>query len=185
MGCPCIDRLRIRWHQQGWVATDEMAFYLQKLNAWALPSSQPLVVSGRTDFSSCLSEWMMEVLEEASLANTKKTKRTAILVNQHWTPVMLQASENELRIHTAAVGEAMLSTLPAVAAFDDITWHTDTVRSHSPSIAAFKHLRGCKDTKLGTLPCPYPLSKPLSCAKSLNGTVCTKIHKHRFQWEGF
>jgi hypothetical protein len=145
-GCPDKqDRLHVLWNQQGWVATDEMTFYLRLLQDWGLPTAPPIVAYNCCDLNDSLAEWVLTVIEKAHQAQKQVTMRTAILLNQHWTPVMIQASPEALAIHTTPAGQELLQTLPDIVSFDEAEWHCDTVRSKFPfdcGFQAFAWLQG-------------------------------------------
>eukprot|EP00435_Cladocopium_sp_Y103_P039949 s1234_g10.t2 len=130
LGCrTSADRIQVLWNQQGWVASDEMAFYLRNLDAWGLPTTPPIVATNAVDMGQALSEWVMAIVEEANAAHKKITRRTAVLLERHWTPVMISIHNDILSIHTTPVGRQLFQSLPELQMFDEAIWHIDTVTS--------------------------------------------------------
>lgn len=153
MGCSDpLDRLTILWNQRGWVATDEMTFYLQQLHKWGLPTAPPMVAQGLADFNELFEEWVFHTIEKSVQSEKKVTLRTAILKQQHWTPVMIQATDMNLTIHSTKVGRGILHTLPCIIGFGNVEWHVDEVKRISHMIVVFKLLHGFKDMHPEVLP---------------------------------
>lgn len=184
-GCKDVaDRITILWNQQGWVATDEMAFYLTKLHEWGPPTSPPLQATSMEDLNSCLGEWIMSVLEEACQAQKKKSRRTAVLVNQHWTPVMVEAGPNEIHIHTTKYGETMFQSLPDLMSFEDLSWHTDTVKSHFPYDCGFQAFAWLQGYATGGIAMPMSIIQAIAMREEFELHCLAKPSAQPFELGG-
>ena len=184
-GCKDVaDRITILWNQQGWVATDEMAFYLTKLHEWGPPTSPPLQATSMEDLNSCLGEWIMSVLEEACQAQKKKSRRTAVLVNQHWAPVMVEAGPNEIHIHTTKYGETMFQSLPDLMSFEDLSWHTDTVKSHFPYDCGFQAFAWLQGYATGGIAMPMSIIQAIAMREEFELHCLAKPSAQPFELGG-
>eukprot|EP00435_Cladocopium_sp_Y103_P075686 s4_g62.t1 len=100
------------WTQRGWVADDEMTFYLQQLHAWGLASTPPLKASGLSELNDMFEEWVLNILEQAQSTDRTLKAGTAVLFDHHWTPIKIHASQSAVHFHTTPLGRELLSGIP-------------------------------------------------------------------------
>eukprot|EP00435_Cladocopium_sp_Y103_P009531 s4965_g2.t1 len=103
-----LNRQDALWQQQGWVADDEMCFYLNMIGKPNLAhTTAPLIMNDDPDDILHFDHWINEVLEliDQSEANTV---HTACLHKRHWFPISVHQGPDMIHITTT------LTALPTV-----------------------------------------------------------------------
>ena len=102
---PCT-RLEALWHQQAWVATDEMNFYLEATliddRAYPFPTT---VFLHEADADATAGEWM-----ELAFDSLDKSKPwcSAAIVASHWVPVIIKHHETSIQFVTTPEGTCLI-----------------------------------------------------------------------------
>ena len=93
-------RLQALWAQKGWVAFDEMSFYLEtvKLSEIAC-TTQPLDLRFEANNAMILTEWIIQALE-IGMNTSFKTMMTACLAEDHWFPLKIDIEPDTFAITT-------------------------------------------------------------------------------------
>eukprot|EP00435_Cladocopium_sp_Y103_P013223 s3565_g3.t1 len=108
---PKVDHLNRQdalWQQQGWVADDEMSFYLSMIGQPNLThTTAPLIMQDDPDDILKFDNWINEAME--ALEQTKaRAIHTACLHKQHWFPISVHHRTDTFHITTT------LSAMPTV-----------------------------------------------------------------------
>ena len=105
---PCT-RLEALWHQQAWVAPDEMNFYLSSstIDEMALPFDTQVFAD---EAEAKLQAWTWLELPALNVANSKPWVSAAI-IGHHWVPVVLTGSEQVVTLHTTEDGKCFFDVL--------------------------------------------------------------------------
>ena len=102
---PCT-RLEALWHQQAWVATDEMNFYLEATQiddrAYPFPTT---VFLHEADADATAGEWM-----ELAFDSLDKSRPwcSAAIVASHWVPVIIKHHETSIQFITTPEGTCLI-----------------------------------------------------------------------------
>ena len=102
-GQPCLDgmkRSQALWHQKGWVAMDEMIFYLQTIHvSGTAVTTSPLDLRQETENPRILADWILTAVESAQESKQMKLM-TAGLFKDHWFPIMVEVVNDNFTITT-------------------------------------------------------------------------------------
>eukprot|EP00435_Cladocopium_sp_Y103_P049941 s267_g15.t1 len=82
---PSQTRERLLWAQQGWVALDEMQFYLSMLSAYPVEIHAPIHVLDNGEAQLALCQIILNVLQQAGKNQTLQC--IPVLYCQHWFPI--------------------------------------------------------------------------------------------------
>ena len=110
--CPCrsqdklvpqlnnLTRVQALWHQLGWVAQDEIAFYLHNLETLRnVTITDPVVLKDMPTDSIVIGSWIMSIVEEAHRTSATHEGMTAFWFRSHWFPVAVKVSANDGTLH--------------------------------------------------------------------------------------
>ena len=132
-GCQTTaDCITVLWNQGGWVATDEMTFYLQRLQDWGLITTRPFVVQGLAD--------LRDTFVHGSIPSEGENR----------DPVHCH---KDISIHTTRVGHEIIDTSLPTELENKVEWHVEEVRSHFPydcRFQAFAWLQGYASGNVAT-----------------------------------
>ena len=96
-----LTREEILWNQRGWVAFDEMTFYLDTLkNEGQINTSPPLYFNEDTSQVVVWGDWVVRASEIAAATNMQYEICSVIWHDHHWFPVRLEIKESEVTITT-------------------------------------------------------------------------------------
>ena len=101
-------RIAILHQQQGWVAQDELDFYLGFLTQLDGVGFLPSLVVPAMDFQICT--WIQSLI---SLAQQNSCSASAILVDHHWHPIVIRHKEGQIWISTTAQMQDLILSLDA------------------------------------------------------------------------
>ena len=103
---PEPQRTRFLWHQGGFVAQDEMKFYLQHLKTKdKIVIDHPMVIQSIADLDMQLSEFLGQSIEIHQATNQHPFHTaTVCLVQGHWFPLRLRIRDNEVVFKTTPDG---------------------------------------------------------------------------------
>eukprot|EP00435_Cladocopium_sp_Y103_P030903 s2207_g7.t1 len=156
MGCPTLpERLQVLWNQRGWIASDEMAFYMKSLQAWGLNTTAPLIIANLADLDASMEEWVFSSIAHAKDQSKTFRCHTVILLDQHWTPVQIQIKDDQIDIFSTPDGLEILKCLPCSQQYEDLTWHAITIHTHFPYDCGFQAFAWIHEH--GTLGTPAPM----------------------------
>lgn len=117
---PCARREAL-WQQQGWVASDEMEFYLQVIAQQGLADVMP-VTSFCNDGAAHeeAAVWLHDIFY---YLEDHQTCITACIIHHHWVPVMLRREKAIFHMHTTPEGSPLMP-----AAQELVNWQNMTLR---------------------------------------------------------
>lgn len=168
-----IPREHALWHQKGWVALDEMEFYLQDLNQKHSFTSAPFAVPDRPDASTTMCSWIYRALEIAAATDKAYQTCTACLYKNHWIPIFLQISEHETSITTTIENEYHVRNL-VNCIYPDIIVQLEVSQQAFPADCGFQTLAWIQKTlhqQIGSAPSQYPMS-PETADKKRRSFAC-------------
>ena len=98
-----LQRTNALWHQQGWVAFDEMTFYMNSINrASNALTTDPLHLHDDPRDQSTIGKWILTAFQTAVDKNTDLTIGTACLWRHHWFPILAQFDGDQMNITTSS-----------------------------------------------------------------------------------
>lgn len=160
-----IPRVQSLWYQRGWVATDEMEFYLQQLNAGGHAiTAAPLIIPNHPDASLVMCSWILRAFEIAAAADNAYNVCTACLWKQHWIPIHLQINEQETSITTTSDNHSLVQQL-VTATYPDIVIYTSVSRQAFPADCGFQAVAWIQNQiheKLGTPKTTFPMTPEIA-----------------------
>ena len=90
---PCLTHLcreAALWNQFGWVADDEMKYYLWMFDKPSHPTTPPILFNDRPDDSIVLGQWLMDAIEKAVSTGDTYKVGTACWRSNHWFPLVVK-----------------------------------------------------------------------------------------------
>ena len=90
---PCLGHLcrdAALWNQFGWVAEDEMKYYLWMFDREPHPTTPPIFFLDRPDDPILLGNWIMSAIEQACQSNDIYRVGTVCWRNNHWFPLVVK-----------------------------------------------------------------------------------------------
>ena len=98
-----LQRTKALWHQQGWVAFDEMTFYINSINrASNALTTEPLHLHDDPRDQSTIGNWILTAFQTAIDKNTDLTIGTACLWRHHWFPILAQFDGDQMNVTTSS-----------------------------------------------------------------------------------
>lgn len=118
-------RIQGLYQQKGWVALDEMQFYLGRVAKVSnIQISSPIVLPENPSKGIEIVRWILQATEIACASNMSYTTMTAIMHSSHWIPVKLEITEEK----------PILTTLS-----DDLSCIRDLVEPINPDMIYKEH----------------------------------------------
>ena len=94
-------RIQGLYQQKGWVALDEMTFYLGQIaQQTGINVSPPIVLPNNPTDGVELGRWILKAIEIAAVSGKAYQTNTACLLDAHWIPIRLEIREETTEIHT-------------------------------------------------------------------------------------
>eukprot|EP00438_Fugacium_kawagutii_P010542 Skav214539 [mRNA] locus=scaffold410:584330:588988:+ [translate_table: standard] len=91
-----MSRSAALWQQQGWVAVDEMAYYMKAVCHDAPRSNFGVInLIDDEDFTETFTEQILQAAQAAKEDPQEPRRAIAVLHEHHWTPIMLQATRGK------------------------------------------------------------------------------------------
>ena len=105
-------RGRLVWDQRGWVAVDEMEYYLYMLECYT-PGTMygVLILPDRPDAHTMLTEYVLRVTTEAGVDQEGLAKAFVIHHANHWTPVVIRVQGITIQLWTTPSDEQWIRPL--------------------------------------------------------------------------
>lgn len=137
-----LKRIDALWNQQGWVAEDEMAWYLHMVDAHSEASTTPpLMLQSISADQKILGQWIVEASTQAAQNNQPVERATAVWKDHHWFPIQVRVCEGKIEVATTHPHQAYVSFLLSWAFGDE---HTITcVAPTSPAVLRSKLPADC------------------------------------------
>ena len=126
----CNDKRDILlWQQFGWVAVDEMNYYLSMLQDQSVGMLHDvMVIHEDITAPACTAEFILKLA--GNMQNEQKTKvGSAILYHHHWIPIAVELHDESLEIHTSQDFVAELRE------WCKQVWEESTVPCHGHKVA--------------------------------------------------
>ena len=105
-------RIQGLYQQKGWVAVDEMTFYLgqitQQTGVNTLP---PIVLPNNPTDGVELGRCVMKAIEIATVSGQAYQTHTACLTESHWIPIKIEVTEEVTIVHTLAADSSCIRDL--------------------------------------------------------------------------
>ncbi|CAL1170377.1 unnamed protein product, partial [Cladocopium goreaui] len=120
------------WSQQGWVACDEMKFYLQMIGQPNLTNTTPpVIVPQDEDGPRLIEEWLTIGMDKIGAGHTSFSLHTACLFNQHWFPISALFNNDEIKVTTT------LTDLPTLKNWIQVSLGFDVLFQYRVPIESF------------------------------------------------
>ena len=106
-----LNRLDALWHQMGWVALDEMTFYLAKvMEHFKVMTSIPVILD-KIEPHLIWGKWILQASEIAAAANQSYKVSTVCLHDHHWFPLRIEVMEGSIVITTTPIDSDFIHDL--------------------------------------------------------------------------
>ena len=105
-----LTRGEVLWKQQGWVANDEMQYYLQII-AEEFPEQvqQLAIITNNPEGYELLGRHLIQLAAQSY--QQSKTIGSVILHQEHWTPIVVTVKEDHVHVQTDAMFKPMLDII--------------------------------------------------------------------------
>eukprot|EP00435_Cladocopium_sp_Y103_P076071 s49_g75.t1 len=185
IGCPdAQERLSILWTQQGWVATDEMAFYLRQLHAWGLSTTDPIIAHTHEDLNTSIEAWLIAAMETAYQSDRPSVVRTAFLFDNHWMPLKVRVTRELMDVFTTPEGFEVVSTLPDLISFDDAVWNLIEVDTLFPYDCGFQTFAWLHEVDTGGVVIPMSTARAEARRCEFEQFCLSEYSRQPFQFGG-
>lgn len=105
-------RLQGLYQQKGWVAMDEMQYYLGKVaEEYQCNVSPPFVLPDNPAQGIELARWVLQAIEIANVSNMSYTTVTVCLAAHHWIPLRVDVKEEATFVTTMTEDAAYIRAL--------------------------------------------------------------------------
>eukprot|EP00438_Fugacium_kawagutii_P026055 Skav224817 [mRNA] locus=scaffold21:147431:151918:- [translate_table: standard] len=107
------DRVQVLWSQEGWVATDEMSFYLEQFQkVGVILTTQPLIIRHDTELQLTIENWMNDLVHKhrPHIGDQHAAIATAFWFNHHWAPLIIDINQHHVALHTTEWGMQQMHT---------------------------------------------------------------------------
>lgn len=119
-----LSRTDLLWKQQGWVADDEMSFYLQMLGQPNLANTtSPLIMENCDSDAEAFGRWIDLGLDRFAASNQTYTMHTACLLNRHWFPITAKFHADGIKITTTLPEIAKVKSWASEALGNELVFH--------------------------------------------------------------
>eukprot|EP00438_Fugacium_kawagutii_P008588 Skav214153 [mRNA] locus=scaffold1645:294723:299374:- [translate_table: standard] len=97
-----LTRMEALWHQQGWVALDEMTWYLQMINQFGdVGATPPMIMEGNANDAIRLGQWVVEASTIATANTSPAMVSTVLWKDHHWFPISVLVQEEMVSVRTS------------------------------------------------------------------------------------
>ena len=144
------NRVQGLYQQKGWVAFDEMQYYLGKVaQETKCNISTPFVLPNSPDQGVELARWILRAIEIANASNRSYTTMTTCLLSAHWIPIKVEVTEEATIVTTLAddlssIRDLLLPFKP------DIRFKQHPNRHAFPADCGFQAVAWIKDQAIGS-----------------------------------
>eukprot|EP00438_Fugacium_kawagutii_P004397 Skav211908 [mRNA] locus=scaffold3051:23360:33285:+ [translate_table: standard] len=104
-------RIDALWNQLGWVAEDEMMWYLRTISEFCQVNTTPPVLLNMENIPLIFGRWVVAASAMANQTCQKYVASTVVWHDHHWFPVQVQVEESLIRIITTHQDEAFVKHL--------------------------------------------------------------------------
>ena len=137
-GCTRLDAL---WQQLGWVAQDEMAFYLSMLGQPNLPNTtEPIMIDSNEDAPQKFDEWIASAIEASQSNGRKFSVHTACWFDSHWFPLSLRIDGDDIHITTTHTAVAQVQQWAVEALGNVFQFHYKVAKDAFPADCGFQSI---------------------------------------------
>ena len=128
------------WQQKGWVAADEMKYYMHMLESYH-PSSTFGVVElpNNPDRDAMVVSTIIQALTRAHLDLNSQVKAIAFLRDNHWIPCFVEAKGDEAHVHLPPEEQDwVVEAFAKVVEEHEVRFHTSKVPHAFPADCGFQ-----------------------------------------------
>ena len=105
-------RAMLLWEQKGWVATDEMEYYMYMLECYRPSTANGILeLQDKTDSNIVLTAFLLRNIKDAGVDPNSCVKAAVILHKDHWTPVVVKVYGNEIQVWTTNEGQEWMQPM--------------------------------------------------------------------------
>ena len=123
-----LTRSNALWHQQGWVAQDEMGFYIHNIETdTSTTITDPIIFADLPTDPITLGNWLLQNVEAAGASNSDHVGMTACWFRNHWFPikVTIRFHDNQIDVKTTP-NELSFVQVMMCSAFGETTFNYQT-----------------------------------------------------------
>ena len=127
-----VTRAQALWMQKGWVAPDEMEFYMSMLEAYQPSSTGHVVQIPHADDREAMLTFHLQNLIHATHADVNCSMKVMVLLHaNHWTPCAVEAKEGSTVIHVPDADYTwVVQGYTSIAGDDEVTFEMHPI-SHA------------------------------------------------------
>eukprot|EP00435_Cladocopium_sp_Y103_P056938 s802_g19.t1 len=146
------------WQQQGWVADDEMSFYLKMIGQPNLTNTTtPLLMDDNPDDILRFDRWINEVMDTLDSDRSIKAVHTTCLHRQHWFPITVQLIDEDIHITTTLYALPIVRDWANHAMWNMFHFHYKVAQEVFPADCGFQSSAWIMAQELGDSKA-YPMS---------------------------
>ena len=107
-----ITRGQALWQQLGWVARDEMEYYLYMLECYSPGTTYGILdLPESIDNPAVFTDFILKAIREAGTDQDTNVRTCAIRHRHHWFPVVVAVKGPDIHIHTAPMQQEFVSSM--------------------------------------------------------------------------
>ena len=107
-----ITRGQALWQQLGWVARDEMEYYLYMLECYSPGTTYGILdLPESIDNPAVFTDFILNAIREAGTDQDTNVRTCAIRHRHHWFPVVVAVKGPDIHIHTAPMQQEFVSSM--------------------------------------------------------------------------
>ena len=131
------ERLTKLWYQEGFVATDEMKFYLRGIND-ASVAAHPTVFSTPSSIEAQVADIIDQAIDIAAAGNMAYSVTVACLFQGHWMPLKVDIKNDTVTLYTTSEGYKVFVSHAPQAINSGYQWKCIDVPVSFPNDCGFR-----------------------------------------------
>ena len=97
-----MSRARALWQQKGWVARDELEYYMYMLECYHPGTTYgTLVLREATDQHVVFTDFVLKAIRDAGMDQEDHIRTCAVLHQNHWFPIFVKAKASDIQVWTS------------------------------------------------------------------------------------
>ena len=133
-------RAMLLWEQKGWVAADEMEYYMYMLECYRPSTANGILeLQDKTDSKIDLTAFLLRNINDAGVDRNSCVKAAVILYRNHWTPVVVKVYGCEIQVWTTNEGQKWMQPMfEATVGNEAAKFHTSVLPHAFPNDCGFQ-----------------------------------------------
>ena len=135
-----LTREQVLWTQKGWVAYDEMSYYMHMLESYHPSSTFGVVqVPSDPDRNVVVARTIIRALSLAGQDVNSRVKAIAFLHDHHWFPCVVEARGDEAKVYLPPQeGEWIIEAFASMVGQNHVQFHADPMPHAFPADCGFQ-----------------------------------------------